>query len=446
MTTKLKGGKVIASGGYGCIFNPALKCEDNNNETENKISKLMTIKHAKDEYNLIENFKELLKIIPNYQNYFLLDNFSLCKPAKLSKSDLLNYDVKCKALTKKNITSKNINKSLNEILSISMPDGGIDIEKYTKTDLTSSNILKLNNSLINLLINGIVPMNNLNIFHCDIKDSNVLVETSENMLITRIIDWGLSINHKNKNGIPRKLYRRPFQYNVPFSSVLFNKIFLNKYYEFLELNPKIDYFLIREFVTNYIFMWNDIRGPGHINAINNIIKKLSINELTEIKSKTVKEHIIEYDFTYYYIIEYLSKILEKYTHDGKLELITYFNTVFLKNIDIWGFVMIYISMFEHFYENFNELNEYQMQFINKIKYIIIHILYENPNQVIDINNLVEELTNLNDIIKKLDVNHVSKKLEYLTSLQNENGGKIKTKKQKNKNKKRKNRKTKKHKK
>ena len=456
MTTKLKGGKVIASGGFGCIFNPALKCQDNSNDNNidnnidnsidnsNKISKLMTIKHAKDEYKLIENFKELLKVIPNYQNYFLLDNFSLCKPEKLTKNDLIKYDVKCKALVKKNITSKNINKSLNKILSINMPDGGIDIENFTKNSFTSSDILKLNNSLIDLLVNGIVPMNKLNVFHCDIKDSNVLVKTSDNLLMNRLIDWGLSINHKNKNGIPRKLYRRPFQYNVPFSSVLFNKIFLKKYYEFLELNPKIDYFLIREFVTNYIFMWNDIRGPGHMNAINNIIKKLSIKELPDIKNKTVKEHIIEYDFTYYYIIEYLSKILQRYTHDGKLELTEYFNNIFLKNIDVWGFVMIYISLFEHYYVKFDELNEYQMQFINKIKYIITHFLYETPIQIIDVSLLVNELTNLNDIITKLDINHESKKIKYLTSLQNENGGKIKTKSRKNN--KNKNRNTQKHKK
>jgi hypothetical protein len=259
--------------------------------------------------------------------------------------------------------------------------------------------------------------------------------------MTRLIDWGLSINNKYKNGIPRKLYRRPFQYNVPFSSVLFNKIFLKKYYEFIELNPKIDYFLIREFVTNYIFMWNDIRGPGHMNAINNIIKKLSIKELPYIKNKTVKEHVIEYDFTYYYIIEYLSKILQKYTHDGKLELTEYFNNIFLKNIDVWGFVMIYISLFEHYYSQFDELNEYQMQFINKIKYIIIHFLYDTPIQIIDVSLLVNELTNLNDIITKLDINHTSKKLEYLTSLQNENGGKIKTKSRKNNKKNKKNRNT-----
>ena len=54
MVIKQKGGKVIDSGGFGCVFKPALKCEKAVNEcNRNKISKLMTSKHAKDEYNQI---------------------------------------------------------------------------------------------------------------------------------------------------------------------------------------------------------------------------------------------------------------------------------------------------------------------------------------------------------------------------------------------------------
>ena len=37
-----KGGKVLASGGYGCVFTPALKCEGAKKRETGKISKLMT--------------------------------------------------------------------------------------------------------------------------------------------------------------------------------------------------------------------------------------------------------------------------------------------------------------------------------------------------------------------------------------------------------------------
>jgi hypothetical protein len=413
MTTKQNGGKVIASGGFGCIFEPALKCENTDATSDNQITKLMTTKHATDEYKQIEKYNRILSVIPNYSNYFLLNNFQLCKPVVLTKSDLKGYTKKCKALKKKGINTSNINKSLGKLMAINMPNGGIDVEKFTENYFVSSNIIRLNNSLIQLLVNGIVPMNKLNVYHCDIKDGNVLVDINETGLLTRLIDWGLSfIFDKHKFGIPRKLYRRPFQFNVPFSSVLFNKDFLLLYNNFLDLNPTPDYFQIREFVINYIFIWNDIRGPGHLSAINDMIKKLTIQELTAIKKNKIKDHFIEYEFTYHYIVEYLSKILEKYTNNGKLDLMSYFENIFLKNIDIWGFTMIYIVLYEHLYEYFNELNQYQMEFISKIKYIIIHFLYESPIEPIDVSSLVEELTSLNKVIEKFDKNVDSKRLEY----------------------------------
>lgn len=418
MPKTLNGGKIIASGGFGCIFNPALKCDGSVNRETNKISKLMTLKHANDEYRQIQEFKGILNKIPNHSDYFLLYDITLCRPTELTKDDLSNYTKKCKPLKKKDITSKNINKSLDKILSLNMPYGGIDIETFIEEYFNTSNIIKLNNSLIDLLVNGIVPMNKLKVFHCDIKDSNVLVKTTETGLKTRLIDWGLSIIHQTEEEIPRELYRRPFQYNVPFSSVLFNKDFFRTYKDFLKVNPVPDYFQIREYVVNYIFLWNEIRGPGHLSAINDIVKKLTIKELVTVKSKRIKNHLIEYNFTYNYIIEYLSQILYKFTENGEFHMMTYFNTIFIKNIDIWGFTMIYINLYEYLYETFETLNEHQMRFIDKIKYIIVYFLFENPIHVIDVSSLVNELTKLNVLIEKFDTDGSSMKLEYYSSLSN----------------------------
>jgi hypothetical protein len=412
MIIKQNGGQVIASGGFGCVFYPSLKCEKQDFINNHKISKLMTTKHAQDEYNQINKYKHILNVIPNYEKYFLLNNFVLCKPDKLTTENLNGYTKKCKALKKKGITYRNINKSLDKVLTINMPYGGINVKQFIQNYFVSSNIIKLNNTLIDLLVNGIIPMNQLNVYHCDIKESNVLVQVNQTTLITRLIDWGLSISISTNSGkIPLKLYRRPFQFNVPFSSILFNKDFMELYDNFLELNLNPDYFQIREFVINYIFIWNDIRGPGHLSTINNIIEKLTIKDLTAIKKTKVKQHFIEYDFTYYYIIEYISKILEKYTNNGSLDIMSYFENVFLKNIDIWGFIMIYITLYEYLYNTFNDLNEYQIEFITKIKYIIIHFLYESPLEPINVSSLVTELTNLNTIIAKFNINNSSKKLE-----------------------------------
>lgn len=423
MTKKIKGGKVIAAGGFGCIFKPALKCENSEMRETNKISKLMTSKHGLDEYNKIQSFKTILQTIPNYEDYFLLNDFTICKPDKLTKDDLDNYNKKCKALKKKDITSKNINDNLDKILSLNMPDGGIDVGYFIQDYFAKTNIIHLNNSLINLLVNGIIPMNQLNVYHCDIKDANILVNPTESTLKPRLIDWGLSVNYDSikKNGIPKQMYKRPFQYNSPFSSILFNNDFANLYDDFLKLNKEPDYYQIREFVVNYIFIWNEKRGSGHLSAINDIVKKLTINELTAVDKKKVKDHLIEYDFTYYYIIEYLSKILEKYTRNGSVDIMSYFKTVFIKNVDIWGFTMTYVSLYEYLYESFETLSDSQMQFILKVKYIIIHFLYECPIEPINTDLLIDELTNLNTLIESFDTEYVSDKISL------ESGGKIKRK-------------------
>ena len=433
------GGKALTSGGFGCLFRPVLKCkntlnydktQDQNNSESKMVTKLMTKKHAKDEYKQITEFKSILDHIPNYQNYFLVDGFSICEPAELSADDLEDFDDNCSALKKKHFKESNINQNLDKILALTMPDGGIDVDDYLLNVANKSEIVEiysdLNMSLIDLLVNGIEPMNKANLYHCDVKGSNILVSKKDGTdTITRLIDWGLSINKKDtsKNIVPGKLERRPFQFNVPFSVILFNKKFTEKYDSFLKRHNKtVDYFAIREFVINYIFYWNKIRGAGHLKTINAIMKRLTYDELPAIENRKIKNHVIEYDFTYYYIVEYISKILLKYTLDGKLNLLDYFNNIFLKNIDVWGLTMIYMIFLDQLYENYKadeQLNIYHMQFIDKIKYIIIHFLFENPVEVININKLASELQTLNELIAKFDITsqgNKDEKVNYFLSL------------------------------
>jgi serine/threonine protein kinase len=427
------GGKALTSGGFGCLFKPALRCKNtlNYDKTNKKmVTKLMTTKHARDEYKQITEFKEILDHIPNYQDYFLVDGFSICELDELTEEDLEDFDENCDALKKKKITAANINQNLDKILALNMPDGGVDVDDYV-FDITDPKKIRttyteLNNSLVDLLVNGIEPMNRAKLYHCDVKGSNILVQDSMSeslmpeSLMTRLIDWGLSVYRKDSSvsaGIPDKLDRRPFQFNVPFSVILFNKKFQEKYGRFLKNNLEVDYYEIREFVINYIFYWNKERGAGHLKTINSIVNHLSYNELTAIENKKVKNHVIEYEFTYYYIVEYISKILFKYTTNGKLNLLEYFNEVFLKNIDVWGLTMIYMVFLDHVQEVFDLTNVSHDQFIQKIKYIIIHFLFETPTEAININKLAAELQSLNKIIANFDKpNGPSEKVNYFASL------------------------------
>ena len=153
-----KGGKVLASGGFGCVFSPQLKCKGKTLKKRG-ISKLMKKEYAVDEYEEIQKYKKRLENIPNYTNYFLLYDIDICQPAKLTKADLSNFTKKCTALPKDNITKANINESLDQMMLLNMPNGGIPVNEFIKS---GGNLSQLNNSLISLLTNGIVPMNNAN--------------------------------------------------------------------------------------------------------------------------------------------------------------------------------------------------------------------------------------------------------------------------------------------
>jgi len=244
------GGKLIESGGFGCIFKPQLKCNpnqilagDNKYFGEKGITKLMRTKYGINEYNEIKRFIPILKTIPNYNKYFIISDYTVCNPQRLSENDLVDFNkVKCSPLKKLNITSKNINNYLNELLAINMPYGGVDIDTFIKKVIYKRNIIiEFNKKMIDLLTNAVIPMNKKGIFHGDLKSNNILVNVVNNQLGLKIIDWGLSglyipnITNESQFSesgfsddwkyIPSKFRNRPFQYNVPFSSIIFSNNF-----------------------------------------------------------------------------------------------------------------------------------------------------------------------------------------------------------------------------
>jgi hypothetical protein len=142
------------------------------------------------------------------------------------------------------------------------------------------------------------------------------------------------------------------------------------------------------------------------------------------------------EFLYYYIIEYLTKILMKFTKGDELMLMDYFNNVFLKNIDVWGLVMTYYPIINILHENYSELDKLELKLFNKLKYIFIHYLFENSTEPFSINNLVEDLKELNTLFKQAEKNTKDKSIITLvTSLKNTKSKTKSSKKTSQKNKK-----------
>jgi len=400
---KNKGGKAIASGGFGCVFKPALKCQGKPNREINKISKLMTERHAKEEYEEITNVKKKLDTIPNYEDYFLLYDATLCRPDELSKSDLSHFNDKCGALPKDDITKNNINSKLDEIMSLNMPNGGLAVDDYIFENGTFKKIYDVHIKLVNLLKHGILPMNKHNIYHSDIKDSNVLVDNTEHDIKTRLIDWGLTVEYKpseNKQ-FPKNWRNRPLQFNVPFSVIIFTDSFYEKYSKYLKDGGKVNEIEIKTFVIDYINYWIKDRGAGHYKFINEIIFKLFSHDLKGIPEKKKPLHI-EVEITMPLIINYVVDVLLHYTKfnpDGTLNLREYLNEVYIKIVDIYGFINVYYPLLDMLSSRYNMLDKNQLNILNHLSFIFYNYLYAPRHTSINMNELMDDLDILGNLLK-----------------------------------------------
>jgi serine/threonine protein kinase len=221
----------------------------------------------------------------------------------------------------------------------------------------------LNDRMIQLLVNGILPMNKYHVYHADIKEANIVVDTSK---YVRLIDWGLSMYTASGKNIPDVLLGKPLQYNLPFSIILFNNTFKTMYSTFLKTTMHLDNNSLSVFLKKYVEKWNKKRGKGHIKTITSIWSGIT-------GKQNIQETII---------IPYLSTILLEYTRNGQFDTIGYFKNVFLKLLDLWGFIICYSAFLETGYKN------------EKINNLIINYLYRKPTENIKIDELVDDLRNL----------------------------------------------------
>ena len=341
--TKKKGGKVIDSGGYGCVFSPALKCS-NNKERTNGISKLSFVENSNIEWNTLQNVKKLLSKIPNYTDYFLLSNISTCIPDKLTAKDKDNFS-KCMSLEESGYNANNINSNLNKFKIINMPFGGENLDSVINLKILSFD--KLNLLLQNLLLNGIIPMNKLKIYHFDIKSSNILYKDGK----IKIIDFGEMGISKSNNIVPNILFNRAIQFNSPFSRILYDSFIsdnLTKY--FIKHNVKQNtvrekkMYIIKEIYNAYY----NIGNQGHelflksylLPSIFNLIPENLIVKIWKISLDKINISELLTDW----IVNYCTEVVDKFFNykTMRFDYDKYFSQVYSKNVDIYGFIMCYM--------------------------------------------------------------------------------------------------------
>jgi serine/threonine protein kinase len=256
--------------------------------------------------------------------------------------------------------------------------------------------------LVQLLKKGIIPMNELNIFHSDIKDSNVLVDQSNDKFKTRLIDWGLTTEYVpfEDNPFPKTWRNRPLQFNVPFSVIIFSDSFVEKYTKYINDGGLVDEIQLKPFVIDYLNSWIKERGAGHYKFINEIMFNLFSHGLTSISDES-KPKVVETQITMEYIINYIVNVLVNFTkfrENGTLNLRDYLDNVYIKIVDIWGFISVYIPLLELLSNNYNLLSKNELNIFNQLQFIFIEYLYNPRDEPIDFNMLFSDLKDLGNLL------------------------------------------------
>lgn len=343
----MKGGKLIGSGSYGCVFNPPLKCKNskkNKNKrvksryTQKLISKLALKYEALDEYEFNSIILNKLKKDKSYKKkkkHFLFVK-DWCLPEKLKRNDELALVKQCDNMVGKSYKEK----KLKDLALLTMYHGGIDLDKYIIINILNDKkkfINRLVNLEIDLINNGIDFLHSKNIYHTDIKSLNILV--NENNKNLYLIDWGLTIiDLPNVND---SIYKG-IHFNRPYESLLFN-INDNEIIKDPEL-------LIDNILSSY--------SDKILNSsIKNDVKILFNNKLKTKESLSI-------------IKEYLLLILNSVVDGNRFNRMKLIKHYYVKQ-DYWGLITTLMDIYKYY-----ELrdSEYEKNFSEIFNYITTNLI------------------------------------------------------------------------
>ena len=165
---KAIGGKLIDTGGYSCVFHPALQCKTDGTKIQGRaISKLMQKDYAEIEWHISERVRK----IPLWKHYFSVSE-RIC--------ELSNIQTDKDITTKCDLVRKH---SIHNLRLLQMAYIGKSISAYS-----FPSTFNMMHFVIHILEAGALLLVN-NIIHFDIHDGNILIN---NHSVPKLIDFNLS--------------------------------------------------------------------------------------------------------------------------------------------------------------------------------------------------------------------------------------------------------------
>ena len=405
-----KAGKAVNRGTFGCVFKPQLLCSGKTERDPNGVSKLLEKIDADEEMVEIKKVQTALASLTKRQKkYFSVFDVETCSVNPITEtSDFEGVNTVCgRIIDERNIES--FNKNIDKYRLINMPDYGVESGELI-TNTTKENIILLNNLLKDFVKSAIVPMNKLNVLHNDVKDTNIMYD-GKNLVL---IDWGFCAIGKNRSSLPLNVVNnyKVIMANTPFSSLLLKTKNRLSSLDFVDWYKaiKTDYTLrnkavipsdtpTRDIISLYFELEYAPRFYG--DGRNDHTKYLSEFILPNVfMGYSFPDYINSSTLFQSLLTNYISTILEsdRFVKDNNFDVVKFYYENYLFNCDIWGicylFSKLIIDLRKSTIDNKDEI-------IFAYQDLLWNEVYKNGSLKIDVNGIFDDggkLDKINDLI------------------------------------------------
>ncbi len=279
---------VIGEGNYGCVHSPSLKCKTKKDiNYDNKVSKLLTAKDAKDELKELSIFKELDKLEEHYLGYP-----KKCKPMN---------DEETKQEIQKCSDGRKFLENYKDLRLLVMENGGVSLDsyvsslyskRYNEETTKHTEIMFLN--MLNVL-RGVKFLIDNKLCHKDLKGPNIVF--NEGTRTMKMIDFGMLQNFEDmkKDALNDTYWPSHLWWSVPIYAELMNKTNYERLQNLFNDEKQISGYL--KDLMRKVSPVNDIGAVNsgffkELTKSPSIIKKYLFNELKKsLKMIITKPHV-----------------------------------------------------------------------------------------------------------------------------------------------------------